>query len=549
MKKLSNKIISIAVAMIIVFSASVIPMTNFIASAANDTFENAISVELEQTYTGKITENVSHNYYKIILPEAGKLKIDMLAFANVYYDFYGQNKEGILTYGFISISNTPGFSNKVVGLYLTAGTYYLDLHRWNMNGECNVTFYFDSSSETIPESYGGSNESLNAASEIELNKKYIGVVAKNESYDFYKFTLDENNKVKIKFHTDIASWIQFYNSKGEELYGNSYVNNDYVATGEDIKEYNLKKGTYYFVVRSTNGIYSTYSLMVECEKVLPKSLTSISLATLPSKTEYLIGDTLNVNGLSVEAEYSDGTKKTVEGYSITGFDSSSAGKKTVTITYTENGVTCTSTFDVTVSEPAPAVELASIAYVTLPSKTTYKVGEGFNYNGLTVSAKYSDGSTKLINNYTLSGFDSSTAGVKTVTVSYTENGITKTCTFSVTVLAEKKLIAISIASMPSKTTYQIGEDFEASGLIVNAFYDDGTTAFVTDYTVSGFDSETPGKKTVVVAYTDKGVTKNCTFEVTVEEPAQSGSFFTNLINSIVNFFMSIIEFFTSLLGG
>jgi hypothetical protein len=50
---------------------------------------------------------------------------------------------------------------------------------------------------------------------------------------------------------------------------------------------------------------------------------------------------------------------------------------------------------------------------------------------LTVTATYSDGTTKSVSGYTLSGTLSE--GVSTIMISYTENGITKTDTFTVTV--------------------------------------------------------------------------------------------------------------------
>lgn len=388
--------------------------------------------------------------------------------------------------------------------------------------------------------------------EIGFNNQYEAALDGYGDVDFYKFTTPVAGVYKMSFiNCDIPTgWnetqkpnIFIYDKFNQTL---SYV----YSSGEQNWEVTLEANqTYYLkICMGYNSLDHVGNYKFSINYDAPVTLTSIVLASAPSKTEYIVGDTIDVNGLSVEAAYSDGTKKIVEGYSITGFDSATAGTKTVTITYTENEVTCTCTFDVIISEPAPAAELTGIAYITLPDKTSYKVGESFDKTGLVVSAQYSDGTSKLVTDYTVSGFNSSSAGTKTVTVSYSENGITKTCKFNVTVVAEKQLIAISVASMPTKTVYQIGEAFDASGLVVNAFYDDGTSYFVTDYTVSGFDSETAGTKTVIVSYSDKGITKSCSFEVTVEEPAQTGSFFTNLIDSIMNFFMSIIIFLTNLIS-
>ena len=85
---------------------------------------------------------------------------------------------------------------------------------------------------------------------------------------------------------------------------------------------------------------------------------------------------------------------------------------------------------VSVQEPAPAVTLEKIEVATAPNKTVYQIGESLDTTGLTLKATYSDKTTKTITSgYTVSGFDSSVAGPKTVTVSY--NG--KNTTFTVTV--------------------------------------------------------------------------------------------------------------------
>ncbi len=73
--------------------------------------------------------------------------------------------------------------------------------------------------------------------------------------------------------------------------------------------------------------------------------------------------------------------------------------------------------------------------ITAPTKTEYKVGDPLDTSGISVTAKYSDGSSRLLeeDQYIISGFSSEKAGEKMVTVSYTEGGVTKTAAFTVTV--------------------------------------------------------------------------------------------------------------------
>ena len=72
------------------------------------------------------------------------------------------------------------------------------------------------------------------------------------------------------------------------------------------------------------------------------ALSSISVATAPATRIYENGSAFNPAGMVIKAAYSDGTSKNVTGYK-TSYDFSSAGNKNVTISYTENGVTKSTT--------------------------------------------------------------------------------------------------------------------------------------------------------------------------------------------------------------
>lgn len=63
-----------------------------------------------------------------------------------------------------------------------------------------------------------------------------------------------------------------------------------------------------------------------------------------------------------------------------------------------------------------------------------RVGDILDLGSLTVTAQYGDGSHKPLTEYSVSKLDSSSPGVKTLTVSYTEGGVTKTASFTVTVV-------------------------------------------------------------------------------------------------------------------
>ena len=169
-------------------------------------------------------------------------------------------------------------------------------------------------------------------------------------------------------------------------------------------------------------------------------LASISITTPPAKTTYMAGETFDPAGMVVEATYSNGAKAVATGYSYIPSTALTDGTTAVTIQYTEGGVTKTAEQAITVVH-----RLESIAVTTQPSKTVYEYGDSFASAGMVVTATYSDGATAAVTGYTTSPSTLSKVGEQTVTVSYTERGVTKTTTLSVTV--ERK----SIATVPSQS--------------------------------------------------------------------------------------------------
>lgn len=173
------------------------------------------------------------------------------------------------------------------------------------------------------------------------------------------------------------------------------------------------------------------------------------------------------------------------------------------------------------------VKLVSIAITTPPAKTTYVSGETFNPAGMVVTATYSNGATLKATGYSFSPDTALTDGTTSVTIEYTEGGVTKTAEQAITVV--HRLTKIEITAQPTKTTYEYGDSFQSAGMVVKATYSDGATANVTGYSCSPTLLSTVGTQTITVSYTERNVTKTATTSVTVNRktistvPSQSGS--------------------------
>lgn len=125
----------------------------------------------------------------------------------------------------------------------------------------------------------------------------------------------------------------------------------------------------------------------------------------------------------------------------------------------------------------------------------------FNHDGINVTAKYSDNSTEDVTaSAEFTAPDMTTVGEKTVEVSYTEGGVTKTTSYTINVVAES-ITELHIATLPTKTVFKLGESFSAEGLSVTADYNSGRKNVelkATDYEVVAPSTESLGKKEVFV---------------------------------------------------
>ena len=158
-------------------------------------------------------------------------------------------------------------------------------------------------------------------------------------------------------------------------------------------------------------------------------LSSIAVSgTYP--TTFHQGDAFSHEGAVVTASYADAsTADVTSSASFSTPDMSTTGTKTVTVSYTENEVTKTTTYDITVNAPAALTGIA----LSGTYETSFEQNSEFSYDGLIVTASYDDATSKAVTGYTVSSPDMTTLGTKTVTVSYTENEVTKTATYDITV--------------------------------------------------------------------------------------------------------------------
>lgn len=167
--------------------------------------------------------------------------------------------------------------------------------------------------------------------------------------------------------------------------------------------------------------------------------TEIEVTTPPTKISYKAGEKINLTGMVVKVNFSDGSSQDITSQCTF---SPSAGttvyedttKINVTWVWDKMNITYQTSQAITVTRV-----LSSISITTQPTKRNYVKGETLNLSGMVVKATFNSGNSAIVTSYTTSpanGSTLSTTGTITVTVSYSENGVTKTASTTVTVSAK-----------------------------------------------------------------------------------------------------------------
>ena len=247
----------------------------------------------------------------------------------------------------------------------------------------------------------------------------------------------------------------------------------------------------------------------------------------PTKTEYTIGEPLDLTGMEVTAEYEFSQSASVTSIVTTrpanGATLNILGDQKIEVSYNDSTATETALFYVKVKAPLTGLDVTKP-----PTKTIYRQFEALDTTGIVVTATY--GNDSIESTATVTGFTTSPQAGESLTligeyqisVDYTERGAMATSMFKVTVIATSaSLTSIEIASPPVKTSYTVGDRLDLAGLVVTATFDTpngNVTATLTSFTTTPADGATltsVNQQAVTVTYVDKGVPTTTSFPIIV----------------------------------
>ena len=230
------------------------------AEAGSD-IESATEISLNTRYTGAISDNNVADFYEIKLNSAGLLSVSgTIKGTSIVWTLYDDMGVEIInegTYG----PDTTGIGSFAPDVNLTKGTYYLSVSRYrywqsSYEGKSSGTYAFKvglkSANETIPEEQGGSNDTIDDADDISLNKTYKGQIAYNE------FTVPKDEKVKAIWkgndHNADRYVYYLYDSLGNCM--------DWAYMSNTTREWTLEAGDYYIRVNGS-GYTGNYQFTLQ----------------------------------------------------------------------------------------------------------------------------------------------------------------------------------------------------------------------------------------------------------------------------------------------
>lgn len=266
------------------------------------------------------------------------------------------------------------------------------------------------------------------------------------------------------------------------------------------------------------------------------SVSLSSISAVYSGGEVEVGGKVDRNDITVVANYSNKTSKTVTSYELN-YDFSVAGQRLVTVTYAESGQSRDASFRVEVVEktivspdpqpPAKILQRITASY----SGNAIKVGGAVNKSDIAVTAYYDNESSATVQDFQISNLDSSTAGQKSITVTYTENDVTCNCALVITVVEnyppvvdpEPVVTLERIAAVYTGRNIKVGGALNNADITVTAYYSDDSSHTVTNFAVGGFSSAKAGVCAVTVSYGENGIIRECAVNITIVDDSSTVS--------------------------
>ena len=297
-----------------------------------------------------------------------------------------------------------------------------------------------------------------------------------------------------------------------------------MITGYDKTKTSKQSLTITYKDQDTNSYTNGQSFTATLDVTLSNKITGITI-TAPTTNKYNHGDSLNLAGGEIELTYADGTTRTepITSAKITEVDGSTLNmspnaseygadytlSKTLKIEYTKDGITGTVNYPITIVNDVKSIDIH-----TTPTKVSYNVNETLDVTDGEIKVTRATGTPEIIpmTNQMVTNFDSTKENTALkLNVEYTENGVTKTTDYTVSVKDSVKKITLNTTP---KTDYKYNDEIDVSTGVITVESGSGTKDIqVTESMITGYDKTQLGEQEITITYGGQTVT----YKVTVKD--------------------------------
>lgn len=204
---------------------------------------------------------------------------------------------------------------------------------------------------------------------VESGGKVTITIKSSETVYAYKITLVDSAGLTFGSATSTAGQVNGSNVNGASVSGVTTLAT-YTFTAPTVNSETKYSVKFNVSVSNDGESYTSFSntstVTVKPVQVAAPTLSKIEIVAGPSKTTYTEGENFDKTGMSVKATYSDGNSKNVD-FTVTDGNNLQAGKTSVTVSYTENGVTKTTTQSIQVNkkEQTPEQEQPKLTSISI----------------------------------------------------------------------------------------------------------------------------------------------------------------------------------------
>ncbi|MED4535620.1 Ig-like domain-containing protein, partial [Heyndrickxia coagulans] len=222
------------------------------------------TLNFNTTVTNTISNKNAEQVYKITLPSAGTVKVNLNSYIEaVILDLTDENGESVWGYSrdiYDGSASTPKQWSDQADL--EAGIYYIKISQSSYHTgkyDLKVGFNTAGNNETEP------NNGTSQAQPITLNTKKInGFLSLNDDTDCYKFILKQAGTIDVHVDSNIYdASLDLLDESGNDVWGDEDIYGGSSQTPKQwSKSVDLEAGTYYIKISNSSGYTGKYNLYV-----------------------------------------------------------------------------------------------------------------------------------------------------------------------------------------------------------------------------------------------------------------------------------------------